>query len=235
MRSLLCFMFMVLCSSAVWAKPLIADMSGYRIEIDSGFTGTRMLLFGSRNEVGDIILVVRGPNADYMIRKKEKVGGMLWLNRRKQRLKDVPIFYMVASSKAFKDIKNTDLFAPLGIGFKQVVTQGREDFVNAFLDYQQEQKLYNMPSQKISFMDESLFKMSIPFPDNIPRGNYSADVYLINDGHLISMQSIPLRVERTGLDAFIYQTAQEHGLLYGLFATVMALGIGWSASRLLHK
>lgn len=222
------------------AKPLIADMSRYRIEIDSGFTGTRLLLFGTRNETGDVLIVIRGPESNYMIRKKEQVGGFLWLNRYKQRFKHVPIFYMFASSKAIKDMKNTDLFTPLGIGFQQVVGEGKPDFVSAFLAAQRDRGLYNVPIanapvEKISFMDESLFKLMLPFPDNIPRGDYSADIYLVNDGRLVSMQSIPLQVERTGMDAFIYRFAHEYGFLYGLCAMVMALSLGWGASRWLHK
>lgn len=216
------------------AKPLIADMSGYRIEIDSGFTGTSLLLFGARNETGDVIVVVRGPTKDYMIRKKEQVGGFLWLNRRRQKLENVPAFYVIASSKPLKDIRNSEIFKPLGIGFQHLVTQGKEEFVNAFLTHQHVNTLYTT-LEKVSFMDESLFKLSLPFPDNIPRGRYTVDIYLINDGVLTSMQSIPLRVERTGFDAFVSEAAQQNGLLYGLFAVIMALGIGWGASRVIHK
>lgn len=216
------------------AKPLIADMSNYRIEINSSFTGTSLLLFGTRNETGDVVVVVRGPKNNYMIRKKEQVGGFLWLNRRKQRLYDVPSFYLIASSRPLKEMRNTDLLRQLGIGLGNITVQGKEEFINAFLAHQQIGALYMM-LEKISFMDESLFKLVLPFPDNIPRGNYTAEIYLINDGVLTSMQSIPLHVERTGFDAFIFESAQKSGILYGLFAMFMALGIGWGASRIIHK
>ncbi len=229
------FAVLLFSCSALQAKPLIADMSGYRIEIDSGFNGTRLLLFGTRNETGDVVVVIRGPKNNYIVRKKEQVGGVLWLNRKKQRFFDVPSFYIVSSSKSLNDIKNTEIFGPLGIGFKSVMGEGKPDFVDAFLNYQQSRRLYSMTPQKVSFMDESLFKLVLPFPDNVPRGSYTADVYLINDGHLTSMQSIPLRVERSGFDALIYAFAQDHGVLYGLFAMFMALVLGWGASRLLHK
>lgn len=235
-------LFFLLPGGAVMAKPLIADLSGYRIEIDSGFTGTRLLLFGTRNETGDVIVVVRGPVSDYMVRKKEQVGGILWLNRRKQRLKNMPMLYMVAASKQFKDMKDVEIFKPLGIGFEQVAgPDAKPDFVSAFLNHQRARKLYNIPVanspavEKVSFMDESLFKVVLNFPDNVPRGDYSADVYLINDGHVVSMQSIPLEVKRTGFDALIYEFAQNHGTLYGLFAMMMALSLGWVASRFLHR
>lgn len=230
LAALLIFLF----AASAEAKPLIADMSGYRIEINSSFTGTTLLLFGARNETGDVVVVVRGPDNNYIIRKKEQVGGVLWLNRRKQRLYDVPSFYLVASSRPLKEIRNNEVLKQLGIGLGNITMQGKEEFVNAFLAHQQINALYMM-LEKISFMDESLFKLVLPFPDNIPRGNYTAEIYLINDGALTSMQSIPLHVERTGFDAFIFESAQKNGVLYGLFAMFMALGIGWCASRIIHK
>lgn len=227
---------LVLClvSAAAQSKPLIADMSGYRIEIDSRFTGTSLLLFGARNETGDVVVVVRGPSRDYMIRKKEQVGGVLWLNRRRQKLQDVPAFYVVASSKPLKDIRNNGVLRQLGIGFQNVMPEGREEFINAFITHQQIQALY-VSLEKVSFMDESLFKLSLPFTDTIPRGDYTVDVYLINDGVLTSMQSIPLRVDRIGFDAFVYESAKYNGLIYGIVAVILALGIGWGASRVIHK
>jgi uncharacterized protein (TIGR02186 family) len=234
MRVLLAIL--MLCAGALGAeaKPLIADMSGYRIEIDSGFSGTRLLLFGARNETGDVLVVVRGPAKDYMIRKKELVGGLLWLNRKKQKLTDVPSFYVIASSKPFKDIHYTDLLKPLGIGMLNIPMSDRSEFNNAFIDYQFSNAHYST-LEKVSFMDESLFKLVLPFPDNIPRGNYSVDIYLINDGHLTSMQSIPLQVDRIGFDAVVYEVAHQNGLFYGLFSVIMALVIGWGASRIIHK
>lgn len=230
----------MLWAGAVQAKPLIADLSGYRIELNSGFTGTHLLLFGTRNETGDVLVAVRGPENDYIVRKKEQVGGILWLNRKKQRFKNIPSFYLLASSKALKDMRDTTLLGPLSVGFEHIVGEGKPDFVQAFLGSQREKLLYNVPyanaaEQKVTFMDESLFKVQLPFPDNIPRGDYSVDIYLINDGHLTSMQSIPLKVERAGLDALIYSTAHNHALLYGIFATLMALSLGYASSRVLHK
>src|SRR5580698_5947823 len=59
------------------AAPLVADLSNYRIDIDSGFNGTRIFLFGARNDNGDIAVVIRGPQKDYIVRKKKEIAG-LW-------------------------------------------------------------------------------------------------------------------------------------------------------------
>jgi hypothetical protein len=84
-------------------------------------------------------------------------------------------------------------------------------------------------------MGESLFKLVLPFPDTIPQGDYSAEVYLIDDGKLTSLQSIPLQVQSTGLDAWISNAAAHHDVSYGLFAVLIALALGWGVGRLLQR
>src|SRR5271170_765430 len=77
------------------AAPLVADLAQYRVDIDSGFNGTRIFLFGARNDNGDIVAVIRGPAKDYIVRKKEEVAG-IWVNRQRMRFFGVPDFYAIA-------------------------------------------------------------------------------------------------------------------------------------------
>jgi uncharacterized protein (TIGR02186 family) len=219
------------------AKPLVADLSQYRIEIDSSFNGTRLLLFGARNDTGDIVVVVRGPERTFTVRRKERVAG-IWMNHRERHFDDVPTYYALASSRPFSDMRHTELFKPLRIGLKEAAMEngiGDPVFAAALIEREQASQLYTHEPQKISFMGESLFKLAIPFPDNIPGGDYSADVYLFNDGKLTGMQSIPIHVEKTGFDAWVYDFAQTHSVIYGLLAVLIAVGMGWGASSLMRR
>ena len=80
-----------------------------------------------------------------------------------------------------------------------------------------------------------LFKTTIEFPDNIPPGDYTAEIYLISNGDIIGMQSTPIRVVKSGLDAFVYNYAHTSPILYGITAVVLALFIGWFGGRLFEK
>jgi uncharacterized protein (TIGR02186 family) len=145
---------------------------------------------------------------------------------------------MLATSKAFTDMAHTQLFKSLRIGLKETVMKsgtGDPVFAAALIAREQESHLYSLDPLKVSFMGESLFKMVIPFPDNILGGNYSADVYLFNDGELVSSQSIPIEVKKIGFDAWVYDFAHTHSVLYGLLAILIALGIGWGANSLMRR
>lgn len=222
--------------------PLVGDLSNYRIDIDSDFTGTRLFLFGTRNDNGDIVIVVRGPEKDYIVRKKEQIAG-IWINHDRMKFFNVPDFYTVASSKPLSDIEQANVFRQLGIGLDNLLVAPLSPlwqdkfkvFSAAFLQRQKERRLYRAEPVNIQFMAETLFKMVIEFPDNIPSGNYTAEIYLLNDGIVTGMQSIPIQVVKSGLDAFLSRYAHEHPILYGITAIVMALSIGWFTGRLFER
>jgi uncharacterized protein (TIGR02186 family) len=224
------------------ATPLVGDLSNYRIDIDSGFNGTRIFLFGARNDNGDIVVVVRGPEKNYMLRRKEKVAG-IWINRDRMKLFGMPDFYVIAASQPIASIPQSAAFRRLGIGQENLFSPPADpalvanfnQFAAAFLRHQQERQLYMASPEPVTFMGETLFKTTLVFPDNIPSGNYTAEIYLLSDGEVVGMQSTPIKVTKSGMDAFLYNYAHEHPVLYGISAVVLALGIGWFAGRAFEK
>lgn len=240
-RILAAFMFLFIACPAN-AAPLVADLSNYRISMDANFSGTRLFLFGVRNEGGDIVVVVRGPQKNYLVRKKEEFAG-IWINRDRMKFFDVPNFYAIASSKPLSDIDRNTLFSGLRIGENHLISAPADPakiarfnaFEEAFLDYQHAQKLYMSNPEPISFMGETLFKTTVDFPDNIPPGEYTAEIYLISDGEVVGMQSTPISVVKSGLDAFIYNFAHGQPALYGLTAIACALAAGLIAGRLFES
>ncbi|NBX03361.1 MAG: hypothetical protein EBR02_04755 [Alphaproteobacteria bacterium] len=106
------------------ASPVVADLSNYRIEQDTNFNGTRLFLFGARNDNGDIVVVIRGPNKNFIVRKKEEAGG-LWINTERMKFHDVPAFYMVASSKPLRELEDKGVMALLGIGSRTLCKRRR--------------------------------------------------------------------------------------------------------------
>lgn len=242
MRTLLLIMFLAaMAPRPVQANAIIADLSTYRIAIDAGFQGIRLFIFGARNESGDVVVVIRGPHKRFIVRKKERIAG-LWVNRRQLTFPGVPDFYALATAKPLETTASHRLLRALGIGTPSLLAPPEDshekalfpEFSDAFLLYQRAHRLYPEPVL-LSFMGETLFKTVIPFPDTLPKGDYTAEIYLISDGELAGMQAMPIRVEKSGLDAAIYDMAHRQPLLYGLLAVLLALGAGWSAGKLFER
>ncbi len=224
------------------AKPIIADLAVRSITIDHNFSGIEILLFGARLDVGEIVAVIRGPEQSYVVRKKARVAGV-WTNTESIVFDHVPSFYAIASSRLLSRIKNDHLLKELGIGIKeiQLVSDDREEgknlpeFRDAFIRKKLESGLYGRDIQEVMFWGETLFRVPVTFPKTIPRGIYSVEVYLFQDGQLTAMQVTPLSVSSAGIEAFLYDAAHHHALLYGISCVAMALAAGWIASIAFRK
>lgn len=222
------------------SRPVIADSSIRTIKIDSAFNGVDVLVFGARNDAGDIVVVVRGPSEPYIVRKKERIAGM-WINRQQVKFPGTSSFYRIASSRPLEQIRNDYLLSTLNIAPNHVNTPPKDaspvekDFYQALFQHQTNEQLYSSKVDKVSFIGDTLFRSVLHFPDNIRRGTYTAEIYLIRSGELIGVQSTPILTYKTGFDAQVYDFAYRHPALYGILAILIALSAGWIAGVFFKK
>jgi uncharacterized protein (TIGR02186 family) len=225
-----------------FAAPLVADMSTSRIDMDANFSGTRVFLFGARETAGDIVVVIRGPAHNYQLRKKERFAGV-WFNSSRLKFFNMPSFYALASSKPLDAFGQPALLRKLAVGEDTLFTaysssntlSNYTPYVDAFLDYQHLHQHYANAQGSVQFIGNTLFKTTLEFPNNLPPGDYKAEIYLINKNQVVDQQVLPLTVSKTGLDAWLYDYAHRWPAFYGLTAVVLALAAGWFAGRLFEK
>ena len=220
---------------------LIADLSSREIAITTGFAGTELLLFGTVDGAGDIVVVVRGPKRREIVRRKERIAGV-WVTGRSVGFAQVPAFYFLASTRPLNEIASSAVFAPKRIGVTNLyivpqsrVDVGRTEFRRALLRNKAQSGLYNEIQGAVKVMGGRLFRTRVFFPSNVPTGSYAAEVYLLRGGVIVSDQSTPLVVRKVGLESAIFQFAHQHSALYGIIAIVIALGAGWLAGVVFRK
>lgn len=220
------------------ASPVVSGISDNEIEIDSGFTGTKILLFGAKEDAGNIVVTIRGPKKNFSIIKKEQLFGGIWYNGKIVDVIDTNSYYSLFSTFIGQEIPK-DLLSTLEIGKDnikidiqsgEVTETDKEIFKSEFVGQLEKKNLYSIGAQKLDFLNETLFKVSLDFPKNITSGIYSVDIYLIDDGSLISFQSIPIYVSQVGSGAKIINFANDQSFLYGLLAIMMAVIAGWLAN-----
>ncbi|MFZ8864894.1 MAG: TIGR02186 family protein [Rickettsiales bacterium] len=224
------------------AKPLDSDLSQNQILIDARFQGQKIFLFGARNLVGEILVIVRGPKKNFIVRKKEKFAG-IWLNKKQMKFYDINSFYDFYASFPLNNINNEILLQNLNIGIENLTFNYKGeayleellDFKNAIIAERNNQELYSNSPKQISFMGDTLFKTNLIFPKKIPYGIYNIEIYLINENKISGIQTIPLEVKKTGFEALIYNLAHEHSLLYGIICVLAAIIAGWFASLIFWK
>ncbi|MFZ4125757.1 MAG: TIGR02186 family protein [Rickettsiales bacterium] len=214
----------------------MSDISKRTIQIHERFSGEELLLYGARNEQGDLVVVVRGPEADVRIRRKEKIAGM-WMHVESRRYGPLPLYYAVGSTKPLDELLSPTMQSYLGIGAEHVIakdTSSNAVFDRGMLDEFSRRHWYTHTAP-IRYFGETLFRTTIPFPDSLAEGDYTVISYLVRDGNIVSSQTIPLRAYKTGVDAWLFSVAHHQPWFYGIASVLLAIGAGWFANRLFAR
>lgn len=225
------------------ANSITVDLSDPIVKITAGFSGTDLLIFGVAPGEGDVVVVIRGPIRDEVIRKKEKVAGV-WVNRQEMVLENVPSLYMMASNRDLDEFLPTDIAATHQIGvenidmtpsdkFKHV--EKWEHFKHALLRNKEKQNLYRWKPNNLVFLGNRLFRTKIHFPANVTVGTFGIDTYLIKKGELVAFETTLLAVRKFGVEAEVYNFAHRHSFAYGVLAILIAGLAGWMANAAFRK
>ncbi|MDB5365930.1 MAG: hypothetical protein JWM77_1857 [Rhodospirillales bacterium] len=241
-RALLAVAILLVATPSARAQQLVADLSSHLVAITTGFTGADLVLFGAIEGPGDLVVVVRGPPAEVVIRRKERTVG-LWLNRSAVTFKDVPGFYEVATSKPLAEIASGETRARYGLGVDVLRFENakkREDlfvapYRAALIRARQQAGLFPIDERQTQFLGPRLFRTTIAFPANVPTGLYQVEVLLFNKGVVVSAQSTPLVVSRVGFSAEIFSFSQQHAATYAACALALAVAAGWAAAAVFRK
>ncbi|CAN1517257.1 Conserved hypothetical protein CHP02186-related, transmembrane [Caulobacteraceae bacterium] len=238
-----------------------ATLTETEVRVTSGFTGAKISVYGAvfdpAGKPSDVVVVVRGPTQPVRIARKVRVSG-IWLNSRPVVFEGAPGFYRAASTRPLQDITRFGQLRKLGLGLDHLAIAapaerrtetryGVRDMVVSSLgdDYfrwrgavvrlKQAAGLYSADADGVTFVDKGLFLARVDLPAQAPIGQYTARVILFQDGKPVSDRTLPLKVEKVGLERAVYLFAHQHPWSYGLVSALIALGAGWAASRAFRR
>ena len=250
MRALLIFIALCLCATGAAAEDLVSGLSQDQIQITSNYAGTDIVVFGDIESAGtapstgtrDVVVVVRGPEADFVVRRKARVAG-IWINTDKITLYGMPAYYYAASTRPLSKIASANVLAQYQIGLGNLMPSGEsthifskgEPFRLAAIRARERQKLYAEAPDGVEFLGYSLFRVRVPVPASVPRGDYTVQVYLFRDGAVVSAQTTPLFVDQIGLERRLLHFAHDRPFWYGLLTVAMAMLLGWASSFLFSR
>ena len=223
-----------------------ADVSTRTVAVDTGFTGTRIVVFGtvenSRQEradegLYDIAIVLEGPREPLVTRRKSNIGG-IWLNATSYTFKDVPSFYAIVTTRPVAEVAPKPLLWQNGIGFEnmrftaveKLSSKELDEFRDAIVRLKEEQKLYVGSERGVAFIGKSLFRATVDLPANVSIGEFNAWIYLFRKGELLSTYKTRLGLQREGVEQQLHSFAVEQPLWYGIAAVTLAILAGLAAS-----
>ena len=228
-------------------RGLVTDISDNVIEIRYSFAGADLLLFGaiSRPEGAepmgavDVVVVVRGPTAPFVVRRKERVLG-IWVNTDAISFVNAPGYYAVASTRPLADIAAREQLRRLELGFsflplaitQRATPEEYRAFRSALIRGKQRDELYLETGGSIRIVDNTLFRTDVRLPANVPVGTYTAEAFLFEGGEMLARRSFDITVDKSGFERAVYDFAHSQPLAYGIVAVIIALAAGWLAGVL---
>ncbi|WDI30310.1 TIGR02186 family protein [Hyphococcus flavus] len=225
-----------------------------RVEVDTGFSGARMTLFGAvtgienHAEAIDIVSVIRGPDARFEIRRMEK-SNLIWTPGDAQVVTGAPGLYHTYATRDVNDIAPLPVQAAnrLNPAFLDVLLTPKQspennigqeisnEFRDAFFEEAAALDLYRARTSGIQFKKGALFTVNVDLPANTPVGDYAVSIFLFQDGEILASDIATLAVNKVGAERRIYEFAHNRPVSYGLFCVFLSLLAGWAASLAFRK
>jgi uncharacterized protein (TIGR02186 family) len=240
-----------LSASAQNVPKLVPDVSQRQIDIQSGFTGAELLLFGAiiyprgvapEGQI-DVAVVLRGPARPITLREKQKIAG-IWINADSSDFRSVPAYYAIASSRPLDKIVDdkTAAIYELGLDKLQLSPSGEVDateqrrFSNGLVDLNKRDGLFRQNSNSVDITDQVLYRARLYVPSSVPVGTYTAETLLIRNGRVIvADDKVEVRVRKTGFEQLITIMARDYSLFYGTMAVLVSLLLGWFAGYIFQR
>jgi uncharacterized protein (TIGR02186 family) len=230
------------------SKPvLVPDVSQRDIEIQYSFTGADLLLFGAILYPGgrlpdddkptDIVVVVKGPVQSILIREKQKLGGLIWVNANRLRYRSAPSFYALASSKPIARMLDarTRAIYELGLSSLQLSPassaplQDQDRFARGLVELRRRNGLYVEAPGAVEISEGVLYRARVTIPARVPVGRFTAETFLIRDGRVLAVATREIDIRKSGFERFVARSAERQSVLYGLVAVALSVLFGWGA------
>lgn len=250
MRGLFILMLVLAMGQTGHAQDLVFSTSNRTVWIHSNFTGETITLFGNiepdlagQAPVGhyDIVVVIRGPVGDRVVRRKARQFGIM-LNADYALFDQLPSYYRVLSSRPLETILTREAIAEMGFTVEAQVSAALETttgnvpmFESELIRLMEKASLFGTAERGVSFLSPTFFTARAALPSNVSSGLFLAQAFVVRDGEVVARNAQQFIVQKTGFERFLGDASRNQPLLYGLACVLLALVTGWFGGVLFRR
>ena len=241
-RYAIIFLFIVFSNNSL-AKSIIADLSNDSININTGFNGAEIFLFGTYDgkEGDDLFIFIEGPKTEATIYKKDYISG-IWVNKQSVTFKDVPSFYysIFSNSKTSDANLNYLKINNLGSSNLKLTPQnlqkllGLKMWIKSFDSKMKKNKMWitkkGTGKENIEIKNNKLFRAPVILPATVLPGDYKVKILHLRNGKKVSEENTQIFIKKSGMGSKIYNFAHDYSVFYGIFAIILAVSAGYLAA-----
>ncbi|HVW93928.1 MAG TPA: TIGR02186 family protein, partial [Devosia sp.] len=87
--------------------------------------------------------------------------------------------------------------------------------------------LFGIHEEAVRFLSPTAYAAQLTLPGDISNGLFITQTYLFKNGQLIAKRGDSFAVNKTGFERFVFTSAHDYPLAYGLTCVALALVTGW--------
>jgi uncharacterized protein (TIGR02186 family) len=215
------------------------------VRIGTFYDGATLTVTGEVPAGSDVVVTFEGKSDDLHMKRKGKALGLFWMNMGSVTITHAPSVSLTCATRPLAELaagKGAD--AALGLGELRgeigIEPSGPDDAMlfDEFVKLKRGEGLYKetvgnveMAAGPEGSADAATFTATVDLPSRLAPGPYLVHAVALKDGVVVWRGNAPVQAELVGTPKFIADLAFNHGALFGILATVVAilggLIIGW--------
>lgn len=236
--------------TAATEPQLVPEVSQREIQIQYGFTGAELLLFGAivypggapPSDDSDIVVILKGPPQSIILREKQQIAG-IWINAASSEFRSAPAYYALASSRPIKQIVDARTAAIYEFGLRNlqlspagsIDPQEQRRFLAGLVNLNRREGLYKQQEGSVKILEGVLYQARLSIPASVPTGMYTAETFLVRDGLVLAAAVREIEVRKYGFERFVATAAEYQPFFYGVSAVIVSLLLGWIGGVVFRK
>jgi uncharacterized protein (TIGR02186 family) len=218
------------------------------VSIDFFYHGSAVSVSGLSDPGTDLIIKISSPDGHESLRRKGKVGGVLWMNVGSLNLEDTPKLYFLSATKKIEDILSREEMEKYTIGYQALSRHVKVDlpapdeekakWFDQFVRFKESKNLYKVSQGSVSLTEKNGkqdYFVKMHWPYQATPGNYIVTVYAVRDKKVVETANADVSVEQVGVIKSLAGMAKNNGALYGMISVIAALAAGFGVGLIFRK
>ncbi|MFA5353864.1 MAG: TIGR02186 family protein [Thermodesulfovibrionales bacterium] len=212
------------------------------------YHGDTVSVTGVSDPGTDIVFKITSPEGHEALRKKGKVGGVLWMNVGDMRYENTPGMYLLGSSKKVEGLLSPEERDKYVLGYPALKghmeispvadEQEKSEWFDEFVKYKESSRLYSVAEGDISLQEKDGrldYSSRLNWPYQAAPGKYTVTAYAVKDKRVVETAQTEIVVEQVGSVKTLARMAKDSGALYGGLSILAALFAGFGVGMVFRK
>lgn len=204
-------------------------------EISVFYHGTQLLVSAVVDTGTDIAVLVSGQEEELHLRQQARVWGMFWAPAGEITFDSIPAMYLLSTSIPVENLASPDVLTGLGLGYDSFWPVGnmgdsRERLFPDLIRLKESEGLfhYSVGAVRVEPVGEGrqAVSVAVELTSRARAGKYRVQLFGFHDRVLTVRREATFTLGRSAFNTFVGSLVQQHALLYGVLAVVVAGGAG---------